>query len=367
MNKRNKKKILVICPHPENMVPGQRLKYEQYFDHWRENGYDVKVSSFASRRFQEIMYNKGHVAEKVLWTILGYLRRVRDIFRLPFFDVIYIFLYVTPVGFPLMERIFRFVNPKIVYDIDDAIFAEYKSVMNSWSDRIKGKAKPFYLMKVAKEIITCTPYLTEKALKFNTHTTDISSTINTEKYIPKTNYCFNEDKPVLGWSGSHSTVWHLQTIFPVLRKLKSTFDFRLVAMGTDHLTDDILEIEAIPWKEEHEVSVISRFDIGIYPLPDKEFVLGKSGLKAIQYMSLGIPTVATAIGTNFRVIDSGTNGFLAGSEEDWILHLSSLLQDLSLREQIGCEAVQKVEKYFSIHANRPVYLQILDSVSGRKS
>ena len=26
-----KKKILFICPYPQNTVPGQRLKYEQYF------------------------------------------------------------------------------------------------------------------------------------------------------------------------------------------------------------------------------------------------------------------------------------------------------------------------------------------------
>ena len=31
------KKILVICPYPENTAPGQRLKYEQYFDFLRDN------------------------------------------------------------------------------------------------------------------------------------------------------------------------------------------------------------------------------------------------------------------------------------------------------------------------------------------
>ena len=25
------KRLLVVCPHPENQVPGQRLKFEQYF------------------------------------------------------------------------------------------------------------------------------------------------------------------------------------------------------------------------------------------------------------------------------------------------------------------------------------------------
>ena len=38
---------------------------------------------------------------------------------------------------------------------------------------------------------------------------------------------------------------------------------------------------------------------------------GKSGLKAIQFMALGIPVIASSIGTNFRVIDHGVNGYLA--------------------------------------------------------
>jgi len=32
------KRIFVMCPFPQGVAAGQRLKYEQYFDHWRENG-----------------------------------------------------------------------------------------------------------------------------------------------------------------------------------------------------------------------------------------------------------------------------------------------------------------------------------------
>ena len=44
-----KKKILVICPFPVGVAAGQRLKYEQYFDEWQDEGYDVTVSSFMSK------------------------------------------------------------------------------------------------------------------------------------------------------------------------------------------------------------------------------------------------------------------------------------------------------------------------------
>ena len=57
------KSLLVICPHPENTAPSQRLKYEQYFDHWRSNGYEVVVSPFMTRRFHSIVYQPGRVLD----------------------------------------------------------------------------------------------------------------------------------------------------------------------------------------------------------------------------------------------------------------------------------------------------------------
>ena len=42
-NKNNSSKgsILIICPFPKDVAAGQRLKYEQYLNHWRENGYEI--------------------------------------------------------------------------------------------------------------------------------------------------------------------------------------------------------------------------------------------------------------------------------------------------------------------------------------
>jgi glycosyltransferase involved in cell wall biosynthesis len=97
---------------------------------------------------------------------------------------------------------------------------------------------------------------------------------------------------------------------------------------------------------------------------DDDWVLGKSGLKALQYMALGIPTVATAVGANFRVIEDAKSGFLVLSENDWIEKLSLLIENPVLRRQIGEEGRKRVEKYYSIISNRDTYLEILNKVSG---
>ena len=33
------KKIVIVCPHPKDVAPGQRLKYEQYIESWEKNGF----------------------------------------------------------------------------------------------------------------------------------------------------------------------------------------------------------------------------------------------------------------------------------------------------------------------------------------
>ena len=106
---------------------------------------------------------------------------------------------------------------------------------------------------------------------------------------------------------------------------------------------------------------LQRFDIGLYPLPmDNQWVLGKSGLKALQYMAVGLPVVATAIGANYRIIENGRSGFLVKTKEEWIAALLTLMNDPQLRKNIGIAARENVEASYSIHANAPIYLSIIN-------
>ena len=356
------KKVLFICPHPENVAPGQRLKYEQYFDYLRQSGFEITVRPFESSRFWNIKFKRGAVIffEKAFWTILGYIQRFFLLFSIPRYDVVYVFLWVTPFGPPFFEWLAAKLSKKMIYDIDDLIFLKNTSLESKLIDSLKGRRKPVFLMKKADHVITCTPYLDEFVRKYNQQTTDISSTINTDKYVPKKDYSINKNKIVLGWSGSVSTTKHLRVLEPVFQKLKEEgVPFKLLAMGDETFRIDGIEIEALSWKESYEIDVISRFDIGLYPLPDKQWVYGKSGLKALQYMAAGIPTVATAIGTNFRIMENNVNGFLVKSESEWIEALKLLMKDEALRKRIGAKGREIVEKKFSINANKDVYKGIL--------
>jgi glycosyltransferase involved in cell wall biosynthesis len=355
-----KKSIAVVCPYPEGVSPNQRLKYEQYFESWREAGWEVTVYAFQTLRFYQINPHKSRTLEKVFWTIYGYLKRLLLIFKLRKFDIVYTFLYVTPFGPPIFEMIYRKLAKKMIYDIDDLVFLGNTSEANSWISKLKGRKKPIYLMKHSDHIITCTPYLDDFVRQYNMNTTDISSTINTDLYQisnePK------QGKITLGWSGSHSTAKYLDLLKPVFLELRKTHEFKLIVMGALSYEIPEIEIELVPWCVENEVKTIQRFDIGLYPLPDELWVHGKSGLKALQYMACGVPTVAAKVGEAIkRVVLHRENGLLVSSEAEWLQGLKELMDNEDLRKKLGHNGRAHVEKYYSIHANKPIYLDILNS------
>jgi glycosyltransferase involved in cell wall biosynthesis len=362
----NRKRLLVICPHPVGVAPGQRLKYEQYFDYLRAHGYDVTVSPFMTRAFWDVVYQKGHLLQKVLWTLYGYLVRVFDLFRLPFYDGVYVFLWVVPFGPPVFEALYALLNPILIYDIDDLVFLKPKSRANPFIAFLKCRSRVTHLMRKARHVITCTPTLDAFARRYNRNTTDISSTINTDTYLPANRYA-NGGPITLGWSGSHATVPYLALLGPVMQELARESGFRLLVIGDANYRLEGVDVVALPWRAATEVADLRQIDIGLYPLPREEFALGKSGLKALQYMALGIPTVATAFGANFRVIEDGVSGFLVETEAEWKDRLRALMCDPDLRRRLGQAGRQRVERYYSVRANRDTYLGIVASVvaSGR--
>ena len=363
---RNKtKSILIVSPYPEGVAPGQRLKYEQYFDYLRSHGYKITVTSFVSNRLWSILYKKGRFPEKIFWTLLGFFKRLVWSAYVPFYDGIFIFHSVSLFGPALFERIYARLNPKMIYDIDDMIHLSHSSQANSFTKWLKGSSRITYLMRRARHIITCTPALDKFARQFNQNTTDISSTINTNTYQPVNSYSNIAGKPItLGWSGSHSTERYLSLLADVLREVAKQRNIRLIVIGSGNFTIPGVQVESIAWNSETEVADLQRIDIGLYPLPDDPWVYGKSGLKALQYMALGIPTVATAIGTNFRVIHHEKCGLLVKTDQEWITGLLDLIDNPEKRRSLGLAGRDRVEKYYSIKANQNVYLAIFDKVYG---
>ena len=100
--------------------------------------------------------------------------------------------------------------------------------------------------------------------------------------------------------------------------------------------------------------LLQEFDVGIMPLPDRDFERGKCGLKLIQYMSCYLPVVASPVGVNRELINHGKNGFIASTQNEWFNALECLYVNTELRKTMGFAGRAIVEESFSLvtHADR---------------
>ena len=364
----HKKRILIICPFPQGVAAGQRLKYEQYFNHWRENGYEITISPFMDMPMWEIVYTPGNYVHKVLGTLRGHCRRLCDVFRIRKYDLVYIFMWVTPFGSSLFERLYRLLSRHIVYDIEDNILLEQENGLNPFIMMLKGPGKARYLIKTSDHVVCSSPFLNDYCLGTNLRkaSTYISSSVSSKRFIP-TNTYNNKKKVTIGWTGTFSSKEYLDSLQNVFHELNKRIDFKLCVIGNFQYDLPCIDLEVIQWTKEKEVEDLQGIDIGIYPLAQDDWVLGKSGLKAIQYMAFGLPTVATNVGNTPRIIKHMTNGWLVRTDEEWVEALEELIKNPQLRRNLGEAARMTVLENYSTDVIESNYLSILNNVTGTRS
>lgn len=356
----------MICPYPEDSAAGQRLKYEQYFKPLSEEGYSFKVNSFLDHKTWNVLYKEGHLFNKLFGLMWGYLKRIKTIFDLANYDIVYVFMWVTPVGPPIFERIYRMFSKKIIFDVEDN-YINPQIVPNS-DDRnfilkfFMGNSKQLYLATNADFVITSSEYISSKTKKINklSNAIFISSSIDSEKFLPINNYS-NDKKIIIGWTGTYSTKIHLDLLKGVFIRLAKKIEFRLRVISNFNYDIDGVDVESIQWSKINEVRDLQGIDIGVYPLPDEKFVLGKSGLKAIQFMSFGLPVVATAIGTTNDIIDDNVNGRLVKTEDEWVEKLYELIINADLRKKLGEKARQDMLEKYSTKAIYNKYIKVFNT------
>lgn len=355
-------KLLVLCPYPEGRAPSQRFKFEQYYPSWREAGWEVDVRPFWDRRAWNTLYRHGGWAGKGWGFLRGLARRIADTRDARRADLVYLHLDAVPLGPPLVERLIRRSGVPLVYDIDDMVQLPHSSEVNRFMRWLRRGEKPLELMRIADHVVVCTEHLAEIARRENDRVTNISSTIDTDRYRPVEPRDRTEGV-VIGWSGSHSTSPYLHLLDDVFRELVDSHGVRIRVIGDADFRIEGLDVEAREWRPGTEVADLARFDIGVYPLPHEEWVLGKSGLKLLQYMGMGLPAVAERIGTNTWIVDHGSNGLLADGPEEWLRALRRLVESPELRGRLGAAGRRTVEEEYSVEANRERYLEVLEEAA----
>lgn len=359
------KKILFLCPYPENCAAGQRLKFEPHFQYFAENGFEITVNSFMSKPLWEIAYKDGYFLKKILLTLASFLRRFVLLFFLRKYDAVYIFMDVVPFGPTIFERLACLISKKIIYDIEDNVL-EQESQDKRFVKRFFNSNKRYdLLIQNAAHTITSTESLAMQCIEIsqNKKVSCILPTLDRERFCPRAiKKTFNQNITI-GWTGTFSSKKYLDLIIPYLEDLSYKIDFKLLIIGNFTFTHPFLNFEVLQWNVSEEISQLHQIDIGLYPLPNDPWITGKSGLKTLQYMSIGIPSVSSKFGNITNIVTDGVEGFLVGNDTEWIDRLHQLILDEDLRIGMGKKAREKFQNEFSQDSNQDKYLNILNTVT----
>lgn len=354
--------VLVLAPYLQDTVPGQRFRIEQWARILRPLGVNFHFVPFESEELKLVWHTEGRHARKIRELFQGFYRRMRVLATLEKrWDVIFLFRELLPIGPPFLERLLARKGIPIVYDFDDAIFLPDVSEANRQFGWLKWPQKTGLICRLSTHVIVGNRYLRDYVLEHTDRVSVTPTTIDTDSYTLKESAKI-QGLPVIGWSGSLTTLKHLRTVEGALKALKRSLDFRLKVVGSEAFSISGLEVESKGWNAGSEIDDLKSFDIGIMPLPDDAWSRGKCGLKALQYMAVGVPTVVSPVGVNTEIIEDGKNGFLASSYNEWVERLFTLATDEGLREEFAASGRKTVEERYAAKVQAPRVLEIFRAV-----
>lgn len=354
-------KVLFIVPYPVGKAPSQRFRIEQFFPILDKANIEYDTVPFIGHTTWDVLYGNGAFLKKVTGIIGGYLRRFKLLFNTGRYDVFVIHREAAPLGPPVFEWVLaKLLRKKYIYDFDDAIWEPKISDANRLAVYIRSFWKTKYLCRWAYINTAGNQFLADYATRSGAKKTVLLPTVvdTVSRYtVPEEN---KEDKDILtiGWTGSHSTLPYLESLTAVLKKLGETHRFQLYVIA-DKPPGKELDHKFIKWNAKDEIEQLKSFDIGIMPIFREPFSEGKCGFKMIQYMAMGIPGIADHTGANAAIVDSGVNGYICHTEEEWLTALKELLENKEKRKKMGQLARQKIVASYSLQSQEQLFLDCL--------
>jgi glycosyltransferase involved in cell wall biosynthesis len=176
-----------------------------------------------------------------------------------------------------------------------------------------------------------------------------------------------EERLVLLWTGQRSTLPYLVEIIPELARaaqglLPHETVLRVVCDSfalLDGAARDPLRIERVEWSLHDEIAQLAPGDVGLMPQPDDEWTRGKCGAKALQFMALGKPVIASATGFAIELVSNGENGILVTADGGWERAVRDLAGAPDLCKTMGRKARETVEDRFSLERHAPTMCDAL--------
>lgn len=347
--------------------------------HWRvaewqkrliDNGFDVDVFS-ASKQAD---FTEKSTIQHIFFLIRFGFKRFGQVVRSRQFETVIVrreLLIFNDYGNLFLDKLLLKYHPNAVLDIDDDISAaknQPKTITYLFGQICFENGDKFNeTLKMYRYFTVASPNLKDRILSVNSAISEqqvlalptcvnYNERVKIKEYSTKTPLQF-------GWIGGDYNYPQLDLIIPVLEKLSSEFPFELIVIGgKKYTTKTSFATHFIKWSLIDEIAHLQAIDVGLMPLTDDAESMGKGGFKLIQYMGLGIVSIASSIGINKHIVTNGYDSFLANDSKDWETIFRKILSNEVNLTTIGAHAREKIAAKFSFTAHTSSLIQFVHYV-----
>ena len=314
-------------------VPSARFRVRQYINLLEKESIEVHEHRSLIEKSQIVPWLGGKIRTRYYFPIHLGLEATKVLCNLPrvcksgFSDLIWLQRDLI-AGMPTLEF---FLKKPVVFDLDDAI----------WLSKPFGRLAIKKICQYSSFVFAGNKHIAEYVSDFNQKVAIIPTGIDTEKFRPDSDKANHYDEFVIGWTGSKSNLIYLNQI----EKQLTVFLNRFPNIYLHILCDENLISACLPksklrftkWSTLNEAYIIKTWNVGIMPLPDHEFSLGKCSLKMLQYMATEIPVVVSNIGMNKDILIKNEVGVGVDHAWQWIDALEYLYLNKEIGEKMGVE------------------------------
>ena len=247
----------------------------------------------------------------------------------------------------------QWAGSKRLFDVDDAIWLTGDS---AFSEEIAVKSYG---------VIAGNEFLAEHYRSVGARAWVVPTSIDTGRWqpLPKP-----QDRSwVVGWTGTSSNLASLESLDEPLADFLALHSETKLLVVCDR-KPSFKKISPAQWNFERwsrdrEVQLVQRMDVGLMPLPDTEWSLGKCAFKMIIYLAVGIPVVVSPIGASKDVLQRADVGLAAVTANDWYEALRSLFQDRKRANELGSTGRKLVEDNYSVFKNAGALARIFEEAA----
>lgn len=360
-------RVLGLCSYPIESA-ATRFRLAQFIKPLDDRGLNLTLSPFLNGKQFGGFYDDSGFLRKAVDLLPPLFRRFTEVFDADKYDLILVQREALFFGPAIFEWLFQKIGKlPMVLDLDDATYIRYVSPSyGRLGSAFKFFGKTDKLIERADLVICGNRFIAEYVESKGTRSVIIPTVVDNDQFRPaeKSNAI-----PVIGWIGTPWTFPSLERLFPVLERLAEKHKFLVKIVGAGRLDIKLkgVETENLEWRLDRELVDFQSLDIGLYPIEvsksgSTEWLIGKSGFKAVQYMAVGVPFVMSPVGVCAEIGESEKTHFNAETPEDWYNFLAKFLDDPVLRIEMGAAGREHSLKEFSLDTQADKFANALKSV-----